>query len=155
MSGGWKNNFGSEVEWLNGKPSKEFSETKHLIYSGLVNFQPTSTTLTLQAKDFIISTKPWKLYTLLLRNYKVSNPSSNPYNLKCYPHTLIKKKRNKIYVKMITGWSNFTSSAYYNLFTQKDWKNKAQKILRVRKNVLDKFSLRIVGSLWFVLFFLF
>ena len=102
-SGGWKNNFGYEVEWLNGKPSKEFSETKHLIYSGLVNFQPTSTTLTLQAKDFTISTKPQKLYTLLLSNYKVSNPSSNPYNPKCYPHTLIKKKRIKRYVKMITS----------------------------------------------------
>ena len=52
-----ENNFSCEVEWLNGKPSKEFSETKHLIYSGSVNFQPTSTTLTLQAKDFTISTK--------------------------------------------------------------------------------------------------
>ena len=57
-SGGWKNNFSCEVKWLNGKPSKEFSKTKHLIYSGSVNFQPTSTTLTLKAKDFTISTKP-------------------------------------------------------------------------------------------------
>ena len=40
-----------KVEWLNDKPSKEFSETKHLIYSGSVNFQPTSTALILQAKE--------------------------------------------------------------------------------------------------------
>ena len=53
-----ENNFGCEVEWLNGKPSKEFSETKHLIYSGSINFQPISITLTLKAKDFTISIKP-------------------------------------------------------------------------------------------------